>query len=209
MDGLVFTGGEGPDAEFCASLAAGLIAGGGLVAAADSGLALAEKAGVRPDWIVGDMDSLDDPSRLEKYQTGRVLRFPAGKDFTDTELALDLLWDKGCGDITVAGGGGGRLDHTLAMAALFERERAPCRWFTAREKVFLVTSGFFCAAKKAAAISVFPLGDGPWKARSSGLRWPLDDVTWRRGFFGISNAAETGDVEIQSLSGRFLIVMPE
>jgi thiamine pyrophosphokinase len=205
LDGLVFTGGEGPNAKFCAELAAS----SGLIVACDSGLALAENSGVYPDWIVGDMDSLDYPSRLDKYAPDRVLRFSAHKDFTDTELALNLLWEKGCDNIAIAGGGGGRLDHLLAMSALFERDRAPSRWFTAREKAFSVSSAFFCSAKKGALVSVFPLENGPWKAKSSGLKWPLDRVVWKRGIFSISNVAETGSFEIQALSGRFLVVMPE
>jgi thiamine pyrophosphokinase len=203
MRGLVFTGGEGPGPESCARLADRA----DLIAAADSGLALAENAGLRPDWIIGDMDSLDDPSRLDKYPPDRVLRFPVCKDFTDTELALDLLWDRGCGDITVAGGGGGRLDHILAMAALFERERFPSRWFTAREKIFTVSGVFFYRAEKNRMVSVFPVGNGPWKAQSSGLKWPLDGVAWRRGVFGVSNVVETGDIDVTALSGRFLIII--
>ena len=203
MKGLVFTGGEGPDAELCARLAADA----DIIAAADSGLARAENAGLHPDWIIGDMDSLDDETRLEAYPAGRVIRFPADKDFTDTELAVDLLFEKGCDEVTLAGGGGGRLDHTLAIAALFEREHYPSRWFTGREEIYVVSNEFHGNIKKTDAISVFPLGTGPWKAQSSGLKWPLAPVVWRRGFFGISNVAETEAVTIKALSGRFLALI--
>ena len=196
-------GGEGPDAELCSALAAGA----DIIAAADSGLVSAENAGLRPDWIIGDMDSLDDVSRLDTYPPGRVLRFPADKDFTDTELAVDLLFEKGCDEVTLAGGGGGRLDHTLAIAAMFERERCPSRWFTGHEEIHVVSNEFHCNVRKTYAVSVFPLGTGPWKAQSAGLKWPLDAVSWRRGFFGISNAAETEAVTIKALSGRFLVLV--
>jgi thiamine pyrophosphokinase len=203
MRGLVFVGGEAPDREVCRRLAEEA----DLIVAADSGLICAENSGISPDWIVGDMDSVGGESRIAAYPPGRVLRFPTYKDFTDTELAIDLLWEKGCGAVTIAGGGGGRLDHTLAIAALFEREKAPSRWFTKNEKIFLVSGEFNYHAKINAIISVFPLGDGPWKARSSGLKWPLEPVSWRRGFFGISNAAETETVAVKALSGRFMLIM--
>jgi thiamine pyrophosphokinase len=203
MKGLVFIGGEGPDAELCVRLAAGA----DVIAAADSGLVFAENAGLRPDWIIGDMDSLDDESRLDAYPLSRVVRFPADKDFTDTELAVNLLFEKGCDEVTIAGGGGGRLDHTLAIAALFERERYPYRWFTGREEIYVVSNEFHCNVQKTDTVSVFPLGTGPWKAQSAGLKWPLDSVAWRRGFFGISNTAETEAVMVKALSGRFLVLV--
>jgi len=57
-------------------------------------------------------------------------------------------------------------------------------------------------------ISVFPLGEGPWKAESRGLKWPLDNLSWNRGFFGISNEAHKGFFTIQAVQGRFLVLTP-
>ncbi|MDR2802884.1 MAG: thiamine diphosphokinase [Treponema sp.] len=203
MNGLVFTGGDAPDAGFCGLLADSM----DIIVSADSGLICAENANIRPDWILGDMDSIDDISRLDKYPPDRVLRFPPDKDFTDTELALDFLYEKGCTSITIAGGGGGRLDHILAITALFEREHPPCRWFTSNEKIFLASNDFCYHLKKSSIVSLFPLGNGPWKAQSSGLKWPLDNVEWRRGFFGISNSAEADTIIIKVMSGRFMVII--
>jgi thiamine pyrophosphokinase len=114
----VITGGEGPAPEALREIARGA----DLLAAADSGLVAAEEAGLSPDWVLGDMDSLDNPARLGKYPSERVIRYPREKDFTDTELALALLKEKGCDEIWLAGGGGGRTDHLFAIFSLFERE---------------------------------------------------------------------------------------
>jgi thiamine pyrophosphokinase len=203
MKGLAFIGGESPDAKRCGELAAG----GGIIAAADSGLICAENAGLAPDWICGDMDSLDDLARLEKYPPERVLRFPPDKDWTDTELVIDLLARQGCDDITLVGGGGGRLDHTLALAALFERENCPSRWFTAHESIFPVTKFFSLTVPLNTLISVFPIGTPPWKTESFGLKWKLDAVEWERRGAGISNVAEEESITINPLEGRFLVVV--
>jgi thiamine pyrophosphokinase len=210
MRGLVFIGGEGPDAASAKRLALGA----DLIAAADSGLMAAERAGVRPDWIIGDMDSLDDEGRLADYPPERVIRYPHDKDFTDTELALKLLWEQGCNELWLAGGGGGRTDHLLALRALFEREPSPDRWVTSREDIrrlrpgerfaFPPTGGVGEAVK---GISVFPLGTGPWKAASSGLKWPLDALPWNRGFFGVSNEAPEGRFTIAAIQGSLLILV--
>ena len=221
--GIIFTGGEGPSPEICRALHAeareqSLY----LAAAADSGLVLAEQAGIRPDWITGDMDSLGAAAeRLASYPPERVLRYPAGKDYTDTELAFSLLREKGCRRIWILGGGGGRIDHLFAVRSLFEREKPPERWVTAAgdircldaaspEPVFSITDGGTkpsgCTCLR--PVSVFPLGCGPWDAESSGLRWPLAGLPWERGFFGVSNEAPDGRFTIKAKKGRFLVITP-
>jgi thiamine pyrophosphokinase len=207
MRGILFTGGEGPEPETSRRL----VEGAGLVVAADSGLLIAETAGLRPDWVLGDMDSLGDPRRLERYPRDRVLRYPRAKDYTDTELAFSFLVEKGCDEIWIIGGGGGRIDHLFAVRSLFERDPFPVRWITAGEDMYcLAGPGELALSIRAGAlVSVFPLGGGPWEAESGGLIWPLDGLSWNRGFFGLSNEAETGDFFIRARTGRFLVVMPD
>ena len=211
--GIVFTGGEGPPPQAIRRLLDG--AGEALLVAADSGLILAEAAGLKPDWIVGDMDSLDSEQRLRSYPADRVIRHPAVKDYTDTELALALLWDKGCTEAWIAGGGGGRLDHLLGIRDLFERERFPRRWLTAAEDIRCINGGGDAGAfgsltlsiEPGGIVSVFPLGGGPWKAQSSGLKWPLDVVRWERGLYGLSNVAVESEVTINARQGRFMVIV--
>jgi thiamine pyrophosphokinase len=215
--GIAFIGGEGPAPALCRRLA-GEVRSGGLIVAADSGLAAAEDAGFRPDWIVGDMDSLGElPGgllRLEKYPPERIRRCRRDKDLTDTEIALELLWERGCGDAWIIGGGGGRVDHLFALRALFERERFPRRWITAAEDIRCVEVPDLLTLMPepplppGAPVSVFPLGDGPWEAESRGLKWPLAGIPWNRGFFGLSNEAAGGSFSVRALAGRFLVVIP-
>ena len=206
MLGIVFTGGERPEAGVLKKIARAA----DILVAADSGLMAMEEAGIKPDWIVGDMDSLDDPARLNKYPAGMLLRFPPEKDFTDTELALNLLKDKGCDKIWIAGGGGGRLDHLFAIRALFEREDSPDRWLTGNEEIRCLKDGELIEAKlpRGSLVSVFPLGEQPWQAESSGLKWPLRGLAWNKGGLGLSNAAQEGSFKIRSVRGRFLVIMP-
>jgi thiamine pyrophosphokinase len=196
----------------------GQFAEGVLLVAADSGLLRAAAAGLRPDWIVGDMDSLGDGAIngedcLSFYPAERVIRHAADKDYTDTELALALLWEKGCDEAWIVGGGGGRLDHLLGIRDLFERERFPRRWITAAEDIHCIYAGgaadggsLTLVLEPGTLVSVFPLGGGPWKAESAGLKWPLDNVRWERGLYGLSNVAVTSEIAINAGQGRFLII---
>jgi len=216
--GIVFTGGDGPPPQALKRLLEGENA---LLVAADSGLMLAEAAGFKPDWIIGDMDSLggespDAEHRLRSYPADRVIRHPAAKDFTDTELALALLWDKGCDEAWILGGGGGRLDHLLGIRDLFERERFPRRWMTAAEDVYCIDAdanvafnSLSVSIEPGGVVSVLLLGGGPWKARSNGLKWPLDNVHWERGLYGLSNVATESKMTINAQQGRFMIVLEE
>ena len=124
MRGLAIIGGEGPNPQQLKKIALGM----DLIAAADSGLIAAEKAGIDPNWIIGDMDSLEEHTGdalkfLAGYPKDHVLTYPREKDYTDTELAINFLKEKGCKEITIAGGGGGRIDHLLAVYYLFEKDR--------------------------------------------------------------------------------------
>jgi thiamine pyrophosphokinase len=206
MRGILFTGGEGPEPETCRHLSAGPV----LIAAADSGLAAAEEAGIRPDWIVGDMDSLDDLHRLETYPPERIRMQSRDKDYTDTELGFSLLREQGCDEIWILGGGGGRTDHLFAIRSLFEREHSPFRWITAGEDIYCLEGPgtLSRSLEPGGLLSVFPLGAGPWEAQSRGLKWPLGGLPWNQGFFGLSNEAEAGDFSIRALAGRFMIIIP-
>jgi thiamine pyrophosphokinase len=215
--GIVITGGEGPQPQMIRQLLDSLPGGNSgiaqkpLLVAADSGLALAETAGLKPDWIIGDMDSLDDESRLHAYPAEMIIRHLTSKDFSDTELALALLWEKGCGDAWIIGGSGGRLDHLFAVRDLFERDPFPCRWISVAEDVYCIDSaGNDCLPanlKPGSIVSVFPLGGGPWKAESRGLQWPLDNVHWERGLYSLSNVALNGEITINAAQGRFMIIL--
>ncbi|MCL2880750.1 MAG: thiamine diphosphokinase [Treponema sp.] len=213
MTGLVFTGGKGPSPDKIRAIIRG-ISGKYLIAAADSGLDLAENAGLKPDWITGDMDSLSDLSRLDAYPGERVLRYPADKDYTDTELAFSLLHDKGCSAIWIIGGGGGRVDHLFGIRSLCEREIFPARWILDSADIFCVQADtghnapFPLRTDANAVVSILPLADGPWKASSRGLRWPLDAVQWNRGFIGVSNVTPGGEFSLEISQGRFMIIIP-
>jgi thiamine pyrophosphokinase len=225
MRGIAFIGGETPPPELARRLLDEAAAGGErlLVAAADSGLIAAEQAGAEIAWITGDMDSLEDLCRLERYPPDRVIRHPPDKDYTDTELALKLLADQGCGKIWLLGGGGGRADHLLALVSLFEGRKKPERWLTAREDIRPLDAGEtadFTLRGRTGPVSVFPRGRGPWQLESRGLRWPLDAVPWRRGRFSISNecvvasaGAPSGDAAscgffLRAVRGSFLVLLP-
>ena len=82
---------------------------GDFIIAADAGLTHLEKAGIVPDIVVGDFDSLGVvPNHLA------VMQSPAEKDDTDMVLAVNEALSRGYEFLIIDGGLGGRQDHTMA-----------------------------------------------------------------------------------------------
>ncbi len=205
MDALLLCGGDAPPR----SRLANRLSGFGLVCAADSGLDLAREWGIAPDLIVGDLDSVSDPRLVEAYPKAELVLVPREKDLTDTELGIEALFERTASRIVLAGGGGGRLDHLLAIRAIFEREQRPSEWHTAHEAVYALTSQETLSKEVAAGstVSVFPLGGGATGMESEGLAWPLKGLRWGPGDFGVSNVAREGRITIRAGEGGLLIVI--
>jgi len=205
--GIIFTGGESPQAEVIKKV----IEQDAILIAADSGLAAAQSAGLEPDWVIGDMDSIDE-ARLSGFPPQRVIRHVHDKDFSDTELAFSHAIEKGCDEVWIIGGGGGRIDHLFALRALFERDVFPLRWITDKADIrcvdFAAKNELVAVLEKNAVVSVFPLGDRPWKVQSEGLKWPLAGLPWDRGFFSLSNTAPDGKFSVKAQEGRFMLILP-
>ncbi|HAW85824.1 MAG TPA: thiamine diphosphokinase [Spirochaetaceae bacterium] len=179
--------------------------------AADSGLDSLHAWGLKPDLIVGDMDSLSSRKLLDGYRRAGVdiLEQDTYKDDTDTETGLRILRQRGHDWIAIAGGGGGRLDHLLAIRALFERPDGPAEWYTDRERVIKLERATILRPGKGQLVSVFPLGGaGASGMASRGLEWPLNGLVWPAGGFGISNLSTADTVSIDPGPQPLLVIVP-
>ncbi|MDR0908607.1 MAG: thiamine diphosphokinase [Spirochaetaceae bacterium] len=198
MVGIIFTGGECPASP--APPRENFI-----VIAADSGLLAAEQSGLPIDWIIGDMDSVDT-ALLDKYPPEKIIRFKKDKDYSDTELALQKAAELGCTECRLIGGGGGRMDHLLAITRLTGWDK----WFTKTETCYKIDAQknklleLECVINT--TISVFPLDQGPWKIKSKGLFWPIDNLDWKRQY-SLSNRTTGNTLRFEALQGIFLIII--
>jgi thiamine pyrophosphokinase len=183
------------------------------VVAADSGLAEANRLGVRVDLLVGDMDSVL-PGDLQAYERagGEVRRHPEDKDATDLDLAVTAAVVAGAGRLTVVGGDGGRLDHLLGNALLLAAPRYAA----------VVIDGVFGGARihvvrgrrdltgaPGELVSLFALGGPARGVGTEGLRWPLEHATMEPGSsLGISNRFLAERAAVTVAEGVVLVVRP-
>ena len=200
--GLLLLGGDGPSREIVAPY----LGGSARVVAADSGFDLALELGLQPDLVVGDFDSVVQRRELDALPPRRIRRVAADKSLTDAELGLEALAEFGCGRVIVAGGGGGRFDHQLAVLGLFERDRRLRVWLTAAEHMEVIAGTAHFSGHRHSTVSLFPLSATVSGLASRGLRWPLDGLCFQRGFASISNVVVTDRWQVTVHHGRMLMV---
>lgn len=190
------------------------------VIAADGGLANAEQLGLEPACIVGDLDSAD-PEHVAVAEVGgvRILRSPAAKDESDTELAILEAVRLGATRITILGAlGGPRLDHALAnvwLLALPALAPVPTALLDDRVRVSLLEGPGpdggpverRLDGPPGSVVSLLPFGGDVEGVTTRDLRYPLRDEPLVAGpARGLSNvvAGERAAVEIRR--GRVLVV---
>jgi thiamine pyrophosphokinase len=207
---VVFAGGEPDDGD----VAARLPDADATVIAADSGVEHALALGRSVDLVVGDFDSAD-PAVVEAAAAGgaEVRRYPADKDQSDLELALQAARAGGASKVIVVGGYGGRLDHFLANALLLASPS-----FAELNIEALVGDALITVIHRDARLSGTP-GDlcsllavgGPARGvRTSGLRFPLDGEDLLPGSTrGVSNEFVEPVATVSLEHGALLAVQPD
>lgn len=178
------------------------------VVAADSGLDHANRLGIAPDLVVGDMDSVS-PEALAAAETAGVAieRHPVDKDATDLELSIDAAARAGWARATIIGGTGGRMAHTLANAMLLLKAREiAVDWRTARATIAAIRTGETRSFRleDGPLLSVLAIG-GPASCTSSGLKWPLDELD-AGSTRGISNELVDELAQVSVVGGQVLTV---
>ena len=203
MTGILLTGGEAPEKYESISIYA---EEADIICTADSGIYHAVRYGLKPDFIVGDMDSVKNADDIKKHDHAEIREYSRDKDYTDTELGFFLLKEKGCDKVVIIGAGGGRTDHLLAVYSMFYRDIHPDLWIMKSETVTAVDGKISFKAEKGENISFFPVSEGETRMKSSGLVWELDNLVWKPGDAGISNRAAESIVTVEIISGRLVML---
>jgi len=90
-----------------------------VVICADGGANRAHAAGITPDYIVGDLDSLRDETR-RLHASAQIIHRPSQYE-TDLEKTLQVAVDLGVSRVLLIGVAGLRLDHQLVNLNIAEK----------------------------------------------------------------------------------------
>ena len=188
-----------------------------LVVAADGGVGKASTAGLRPDLMVGDADSLDAAGLSAVHAAGIPLELaPAAKDESDLELAALAAVALGATRVTILGAlGGPRFDHAVANVWLLAHPALAGRAVvlldaTTRVRLLDASAGpaeVELAGDTGDLVSLFPFGGEPAVVTAEGLAYPLRDEPLAAGpARGLSNVRTGPRARVGLRSGRLLVV---
>ena len=212
---LIFANGVLPDPE----KARGVLQPGDYVICADGGTRHALALGLRPNLLVGDLDSVSDEHLRTAEEGGaEIMRYSSDKNETDLELALRHARERRPDAIVIVAALGARLDQTLGNLSLLSDPS-----FAALDVCFDdgLEEAFFCygeseplsrtsreiRGRSGDVVSLIPWGAPVEGVHTKGLKWPLsDEVLYPEKTRGVSNEMISGRAAVRIRSGRLLIV---
>lgn len=175
---------------------------------ADCGYLYARESGITPDLIIGDFDSYTGslPDNIP------IIRLPVEKDNTDTDICISHAIENGFTDITIYGGLGGRLDHTIANLQLIAdaAERGiNISLIGDNFEIFAVSDSSISLSKRENCyLSVFSLSDISEGVSETGTKYSIDNATLTRTFpLGVSNEFADDTAVITVKKGTLLIII--
>jgi thiamine pyrophosphokinase len=176
-----------------------------VIICADGGANTALKFGIKPDAIVGDLDSVHAEA-LVKFQ-----KVPTYEDTddetTDLEKAISWAVKQTYDHITVVGAAGKRLDHTVGNLGVLSKfyPDALVRLVDDLGEIVYVGKDLTFEAKRGDVVSLIPLNrcEG---ITTAGLRYGLEDESLELGVKeGTSNVVIETPVSIKVKKGHLLL----
>lgn len=188
------------------------------IIAVDSGLSVLDRFCLLPTHLVGDFDSVESDilRKYEKEKSVVIRRFQPEKDFTDSQIAVELALTLGCKKIVMFGATGSRIDHLFGNLQLLYtswQKGAVCEIYDANNKIYLLESGKDYQIKKNTRygkyFSFLPFTDKVCGITLTGFKYPLNEFTMTRfenPTLGISNELIEEVGNISFLEGMVLCI---
>lgn len=171
---------------------------------ADSGYNYASRLGIKPHLLLGDFDSYSATGT----EAEKMITLPAEKDDTDAMYAVKVAVEKGFDEILIAGGIGGRADHTRGAVSVLKYLRDRCRGYISDgcTRIDIVNGGESLTIpydERIRYVSVFPSERRAYGVTLKGLKYELSDyVLDDHEALGVSNEQrENSDSVISCESG--------
>lgn len=184
---------------------------GDFLVAVDGGLRHLKRLGLKPQLLIGDLDSVDASELAEIMEAGiEVRQFPPAKDQTDLELAVEYVLNNGYAQIVIAYPFGDRVDHTLGNLSLLARPDLAGKTVSLEDgqvEARLLDTSSSLPSQPGELISLLAWGEPVEGITTKGLEYPLNDETlvpWQTR--GISNIALGDSIELAFKSGRLLVI---
>ncbi|MBI4547257.1 MAG: thiamine diphosphokinase [Ignavibacteriae bacterium] len=201
MHALIIANGRSPSPQ----LVRKLLKHADLIVCADGGANHARRLKIKPDVILGDMDSVTSPTKAFFKSIPQL--FIEDENSTDLEKAIEFCIQRKAASIDVIGWSGDRIDHTTGSLGCFKKygSNVRLRLVDSVGEVTLIQKRSRFKTRKGERLSLIPL------ERCSGvttknLKYGLQNETLELGVReGISNEATASMVTITVKKGTLLL----
>lgn len=178
------------------------------ILAADGGAGAALAAGVRPDAVIGDLDSISPAARRALADTPFIAI--KRQDNTDLEKALDWLTAQSFDECIIVGAAGGRLDFTLGNILSLRPYLKKIKVCLRGENwsLFPLRTGRTFSARPGARLSLLALE--PCRGVTlRGVKYPLTQAALGKAPAGLtlSNEVTAQTVHLSFTSGYLLVYL--
>lgn len=189
-----------------------LFEGAQFIIAVDGGAGHLKKLGVTPDILLGDFDSADKEDIKFFVEKGvPAERFPAEKDMTDSELAIERALEIGADEIVLVGAVGTRFDHSMSniflLKKLMDKHIRAC---IADEfnRIYMFDKSFELEKLEGYKLSLIPVSERVTGVTTKGLKYPLVSATMPLGTsWGVSNEFIEGKAWVTIGEGILLVCL--
>jgi thiamine pyrophosphokinase len=162
-------------------------------------------AGMQPDAIVGDMDSLN--VELSDRFADRIF-IGENQDTNDLTKAITWCCEMGYKDIVIVGATGKREDHTIGNISLLTEYIKNANVIMVTDtgilRPFLTSSGI--SSFPGQQVSIFSI-DPETEVTSHGLRYPLSRTKIKNWWFATLNEALGDSFTIEFNNGRVIVYL--
>jgi len=184
----------------------GLVHEAPVVLAADGGANALARLGLRPDAVIGDLDSIDADTR--SWIGEERLHHRPNQDQTDFQKALAFAFgDLEIDRLTVLGALGGRLDHTVGNISVLARQaRGPGLILVSENEQVLATTQPIELESSPGETWSFWAFDPGVQVTLRGVRWPVEKTRLTVGDRpSISNEATGTRVQVVPHGGAVIV----
>lgn len=203
---VIFANGELPDIDKARSL----VHNDDYIICADGGTRHALTLDIKPNLIIGDLDSAESDA-LQKFRKDgvNIESFPEDKNETDLELAINRAIEMSPKQIIILAALGGRLDQTLANITLLsdlQLSTFDIRLDDGVEEIFLCRDQAEVHGRSGDIVSLIPWQGAVSEVETQHLKWALHKETlYPDKTRGISNEM-TGETASVSIGSGLLLI---
>lgn len=203
MKALVISGGTRIEREKALEAARGCE----IIICADKGAEYALYYGIKPDLIIGDMDSVNKDI-LNQFKQAKI-ETASPENYTDTHLAVVRAMESGADDITMICATGIRNDHFIANVRLLitiHEGGATGRIIDDTNAIYLCTGNTWITDKKGMTLSLIAASDKVKGITLEGFKYPLNNFDAGMGWVtGISNELISNRAHVSVDSGMLFV----